>query len=114
VTKNVVTGTCQATDCNVVTRYDYDRAGNRIAIVDARATRGASATTQPTGKRRRWMRLGGRHPGGTIGAAASLSDKIRAASCSNITTMTWTALHFLFGGRNDPVVHRSKHAFFRR
>ncbi len=36
VTENVVTGTCQATDCNVVTRYDYDRAGNRIAIVDAR------------------------------------------------------------------------------
>ena len=35
VTEHVVTGTCVQPPCNVVTQYQYDRAGNRTAIIDA-------------------------------------------------------------------------------
>jgi RHS repeat-associated protein len=36
VTENAVTGSCSVAPCNVQTQYQYDRAGNRTAIVDAR------------------------------------------------------------------------------
>jgi YD repeat-containing protein len=41
VTENLIVGGCaslpaERQPCNVVTQYHYDRAGNRIAIVDAR------------------------------------------------------------------------------
>lgn len=35
VTENAATGTCPNAPCNVVTQYQYDRVGNRTAIVDA-------------------------------------------------------------------------------
>gem|GEM_PF-807043 len=39
VTENAVTGTCPNDPCNVVTSYEYDRAGNRTAIEDANTNR---------------------------------------------------------------------------
>ncbi|HEY3227682.1 MAG TPA: hypothetical protein VGJ87_00595, partial [Roseiflexaceae bacterium] len=35
VSENAVSGSCTAPPCNVVTQYQYDPAGNRIALVDA-------------------------------------------------------------------------------
>jgi RHS repeat-associated protein len=35
VTEHAVTGTCTQAPCNVITQYQYDRAGNRTAIIDA-------------------------------------------------------------------------------
>jgi YD repeat-containing protein len=35
VTEHAVTGTCTHAPCNVITQYQYDRAGNRTAIIDA-------------------------------------------------------------------------------
>ena len=37
-TENATASTCAAPPCNVVTRYVYDRSGNRTAIIDARGT----------------------------------------------------------------------------
>ncbi len=36
VTENAASGTCPKTPCNVITQYQYDRAGNRTAITDPR------------------------------------------------------------------------------
>jgi RHS repeat-associated protein len=35
VTENVATGTCALAPCDIVTQYQYDRAGNRTAMIDA-------------------------------------------------------------------------------
>src|SRR5262245_32551323 len=35
VTENAVSGACPHTPCNVVTSYSYDRAGNRIKLLDS-------------------------------------------------------------------------------
>src|SRR5438128_10188960 len=39
MTENAVSGACPTQPCNVVTQYQYDRADNRIAIIDPRANR---------------------------------------------------------------------------
>jgi RHS repeat-associated protein len=71
VTKNATTGSCAAAPCNVVTQYQYDRAGNRTAIVDARnnvrrfgydvADQPISAT-DPLGNVTRWHYNAGGQP----------------------------------------------------
>jgi YD repeat-containing protein len=35
VTEHAVSGSCTQSPCNVITQYQYDRAGNRTAILDA-------------------------------------------------------------------------------
>jgi len=44
VTENATDGTCANAPCNVVTQYQYDRAGNRIRVIDARGITTQQAT----------------------------------------------------------------------
>ena len=44
VTENATDGDCPTEPCNVVTQYPYDRAGNRVAVIDARGITTQQAT----------------------------------------------------------------------
>lgn len=55
VTENFVTTTCTGTDCNVQTQYQYDRADNRVRVIDGRGITTQQATFDASNQQRTWV-----------------------------------------------------------
>ena len=55
VTEDYLTTTCTGTDCNVQTQYQYDRADNRVRVIDGRSITTQQATYDAANQQRTWV-----------------------------------------------------------